>query len=243
VKNSKQAWEQEYAEKRLMTGDKPAKSFLRWTKWMSKQHKVEEDREISWRTDFWNKKWILDLGSGEGKNAFYLAGLGAKVNCVEIAQNAVETTKNRAIQANLDDIVTVQQGSIGEKYNFTDNSFDAVIDVTSSNSLSERERAVYLSESARVLKPGGHVFVRALCKDGDDNAKYLIKNNPGPEKDTYVQPEWGLTERVFTESDIRELYGQYFEVLKLEKETHYTKLDGKKFKRNFWVMYLKNKTN
>ena len=210
-----------------MTGDRPAKSFTRWVKWLKKQ-KVEIG---TYR--------VLDLGSGEGKNAFYLAGLGAKVNCVEIAQNAVETTRLRVLEANLGDIVTVERGSIGEKFNFPDDTFNAVIDVTSSNSLSEKERAVYLAESARVLKPGGHVFVRALCKDADDNAKYLIKNNPGREKDTYVQPEWGLTERVFTEADIRELYGQYFEILKLEKETHYTKLDGKKFKRNFWVMYLK----
>ena len=184
---------------------------------------------------------VLDLGSGEGKNAFYLAGLGLKVNCIEIAQNAVDVTKMRVSEGNLGGVVSVQQGSIGEKYDFADSSFDAVIDVTSSNSLSEAERNIYLSESARVLKSDGHMFVRALRKDGDDNAKYLIKNNPGKEKDTYVQPEWGLVERAFTEADVRELYGQYFEIVKLEKETHYTKMSGKKFKRNFWVIYLYKK--
>ena len=228
--NSRDAWEQEYNTRRLMTGDKPAKSFLKWVKQLRKEGIDFEDVRV------------LDLGSGEGKNAIYLAGLGAQVDCIEIAQNAVDTTVQLLALGGLTERVVVQQGSIGEPYGFTDNSFDLVIDVTSSNSLSGSERDIYLSESARVLKTDGQMFVRALCRDGDDNAKYLIKNNPGPEHDTYIQPEWGLAERVFTESDLRELYGQYFDIKKLEKETHYTTLDGRKFKRNFWVMYLTKKT-
>lgn len=212
-----------------MTGEKPAKSFTRWVKYLKKQG-----------LDF-SSVQVLDLGSGEGKNALYLAGIGAQVECIEIAQNAVRTTKQKIDLAGLCDQVRVQQGSIGEIYDFADNYFDLIIDVTSSNSLSEKERSVYLAESARVLRSGGQMFVRVLCKDGDANAKQLIKDHPGPEYDTYVMPGWGQTERVFSETDIRNLYGQYFDILKLEKETHYTKFAGREFKRNFWVMYLLNK--
>lgn len=226
MKTSKNAWEEEYSKKRLMTGDKPAKSFLKWVKQLRKEGiDLEQVR-------------VFDLGSGEGKNAIYLAGLGAEVDCIEIASNAVAVTQEKIQAGGLGDQVRVRQGSIGEKYPFDDDTFDLIIDVTSSNSLTETERDIYLQESRRVLKPGGHMFVRALCKDGDDNAKWLIKNNPGPEYDTYTIPEWGQTERVFTEFDIRELYGQYFDIKKLEKETHYSTFNGRKYKRNFWVMYL-----
>lgn len=229
MSNTQKTWEEEYDQKRLMTGDKPAKSFVRWVKELCKQG-----------VDFENVR-ALDLGSGEGKNAIYLAGLGAQVDCIEIAGNAVAVTREKIAAGNLTDQVRVSQGSIGEIYPFDDDSFDLIIDVTSSNSLTEAERNMYLFESHRVLKPGGQMFVRALCKDGDNNAKRLIKDHPGLEKDTYTIPEWGQTERVFTESDIRELYRQYFDIKKFDKETHYSKFNGRSYKRNFWVMYLQNK--
>lgn len=222
----RQTWEEEYDRKRLMTGDKPAKSFLKLVKQLRKEG-----------VDFEQVR-VLDLGSGEGKNAIYLAGLGAEVDCIEIAANAVAVTQQKIAAGNLGEQVRVSQGSICEIYPFDDDSFDLVIDVTSSNSLTEAERNMYLFESNRVLKPGGQMFVRALCKDGDNNAKQLIKHHPGPEHDTYTIPEWGQTERVFSESDIRALYGQYFNITKLEKETHYSKFNGRTYKRNFWIVYI-----
>jgi len=213
-----------------MRGTKPAKSFTNFVRWVRKQG-----------IDLEQSRW-LDLGSGEGKNALYLADRGAHVKCIEIAHNAVVTTQESAKIRGFEGLLDITEGSIGETYDLSDDSVDVVVDVTSSNSLDESEREVYLSESKRVLKPGGYMFVRALCKDGDNNAKQLIADYPGAEHDTYVMPEWGLTERVFTEAGLRELYGQYFDIIHLEKETHYTTLEkeGKtqKYKRNFWVMYL-----
>ena len=66
---------------------------------------------------------------------------------------------------------TFIKGSIGQAFPFTDNYSDIAIDSTSSNSLTEKEREIYLKETHRVLKTGGYFFVRALCKDGDSNAK------------------------------------------------------------------------
>lgn len=232
MNKAQHAWEEEYRQKRLMTGDKPAKSLLKWIKYLKKSQDIKS----------WGGLRVLDLGSGEGKNALYLAGLGAEVDGIEIARNAVETTRERVREAGLVGMVEIHQGSIGEKYDFPDDSFDCLIDVTSSNSLSADERDIYLAESVRVLRPGGQMFVRALCKDGDHNAKKLLQDHPGGEYDTYRIPEWGQTERVFSEADIRALYGAYFDILHLEKETHYSTFNGRTYKRNFWVMYLETKT-
>ena len=237
IKRAQAVWEKEYDTKQLMTGTKPIKSFTQWVKQIIKSY---DRRDELYPLQGWK---VLDLGSGEGKNALYLAELGAQVYGIELARNAVETTKQRAAAADFEvGSVRVVQGSIGALYDFPDQHFDLIIDVTSSNSLSEKERQVYLEESFRTLKSDGHMFVRALCKDGDKNAKQLLQLHPGVERDTYSIPNWQQKERVFTELDIRDLYSTYFAIDRLIKEVHYTTYAGRKYKRNFWVLQLQKPT-
>lgn len=228
---NKSVWEAEYAAHNLMRGTKPAKAFTNFVKWVRKQEMLLE-----------GSQW-LDLGSGEGKNMVYLAERGAYVLGIEIAANAVATSRDVIRRHGLSECVEIVQGSMGVPFNMPKKSIDCIVDVTSSNSLDEQERSVYLSECQRVLKTAGFMFVRALAKDGDNNAKRLLKDSPGPETDTYIMPEWGLTERVFSKHALIELYAQYFDIVHLEKETHYTSFGGKKYKRNFWIMYLKTLTS
>jgi ubiquinone/menaquinone biosynthesis C-methylase UbiE len=91
----------------------------------------------------------------------------------------------------------------------------------------------------RVLKSGGFIFVRALCLDGDKNAKQLVKEFTGPEKDTYILPGVGVTERVFTKEDFTSMYSKHFEIIHLEKMEGYQKWGNQSYKRNYWVAYLK----
>ncbi|OIO49191.1 hypothetical protein COX74_01995 [bacterium (Candidatus Gribaldobacteria) CG_4_10_14_0_2_um_filter_41_16] len=55
----------------------------------------------------------------------------------------------------------------------------------------------------KYLKKSGYLFARGLRKDGDKNAKNLLKLNPGLEYDTYVIKGLDLVERVFSEKDFR----------------------------------------
>ena len=237
-------WEREYDDKKLVGGDKPAASFRAFVKWFKKEQRKKRVTESENSDGFvFQGMNILDLGSGEGKNALYCAERGGNVLGIEIARNAVETAiksaemKDREIRV-AQGSLRYELGSIGEKFDVPAGSQDIVLDVTSSNSLNGVERAVYLDEVERVLKAGGLFFVRALCKDGDTNAKQLVKDFPGGEKDTYTMPDLGLTERVFTESDFREKYGVRFTILKLDKEYHYTRFQERTYKRAFWIAYL-----
>jgi len=81
--------------------------------------------------------------------------------------------------------------------------------------------------------------VEALCKEGDKNAKALLKKNPGPEPDTYINEDMNLIGRVFTRQDFVDLYSKYFEIIKLLKKTNYTRFRGQSYKRNFWLAYMK----
>ncbi len=222
-----QVWDREYKTSKLLTKDnKPQSDVVRFVKYLKK--------DISFQIE---GAQVLDLGSGAGRNSFYFAELGASVVGLEISKTAVEIANKYATVAGLN-IKYIKQ-SIGETFPVEDSSVDILLDITSSNSLDEKEREVYLSESHRVLKNNGIFFVKALCSEGDENAKFLIKNHPGKEKDTYIMPELGVTERVWSKQDFVDTYSKYFKVLNMEKKTSYSRMNGRVYKRNFWICYLK----
>lgn len=219
-------WDKEYKSSKLLVKENiPSADVVRFVKFLKKESVSIENSQV------------LDLGSGMGRNSFYFADLGAKVVGLEISKTAIGIAEENAKNASLD-IKYIKQ-SIGEKFPVDDASVDIVLDVTSSNSLNEGEREVYLDETDRVLKNGGYFFVKALCKDGDLNAKYLLKNSPGPEKDTYIMPELGVTERVWSKEDFTATYEKYFSIVQMEKKTSYSRMNNRVYKRNFWICYLK----
>lgn len=219
-------WDREYKNPKLVTkNDGPQADTLRFLKFLKKDKKYRVE-DIS----------ILDLGCGTGRNANYLAERGNNVIGIEISKTALSIAKDRA--RDLGVIVDYRLGDIGEKYDIKDDSIDVVLDVTSSNSLSDKCREIYLNEMNRVLKREGFVFVRALCKDGNKNVKNLLKGSPGREYDTYIIKEIGLTERVFSREDFIKMYSKYFKILKLEKKTSYTTFNERIYKRDYWLAYM-----
>lgn len=226
-----QAWETEYQKSKLLTLDnKPQGDVVRFSKFLKKRLKMQ-GRSVSDLS-------VLDLGSGTGRNAYYFAELGAKVTGIEISTTAVRLAKARAEGAGLS--IQYLQQDMAETFPVDTESIDLVLDVTSSNSLDEAARAKYLKELGRVLKSGGILFLKTLCKDGDDNAKYLLKHSPGKEYDTYFMKDLGLYERVFSREDLVKLYSDAgFTLISIEKKTSYPKVDGRVYKRNSWISVWK----
>ncbi|MCX6753445.1 MAG: class I SAM-dependent methyltransferase [Candidatus Nomurabacteria bacterium] len=193
-------WDREYKSPMLVTkNDGPQADTLRFLKFLKKEQKYRVEDRI-----------ILDLGCGTGRNSNYLSDLGNKVIGIEISKIALNIAKDRANDMGLH--VDYRCGDIGEKYEIEDGSIDVVLDVTSSNSLNEKGREIYLNEVNRVLKKGGYFFVRALCKDGNKNVKNLLKMSPGREYDTYIIKEIGLTERVFSREDFIKMNTKYIKI-------------------------------
>ncbi len=219
-------WDREYKKSQLLTKEnKPQNDVVRFTDFLEENGLKMDGLKI------------LDIGSGTGRNSLYFAQRGAKVFGIELSRNALEIAEKNTKDAGLE--IEYMKGNIGWAFPFEDNSFDILLDVTSSNSLSESERNIYLIESKRVLKEGGYFFVKALCKDGDKNAKTLLKDSPGKEKDTYVLPGLNVTERVWSKNDFVTTYEKYFTILHLEKKTSYPRMNGRSYKRNWWICYMK----
>lgn len=226
--HNQSAWEREYQNPKFLSlaGEPNAdvRVFMRW---------LRRDQELD-ITD-WS---VLDLGSGTGKNLNFIIKHFCKNG---IGYDFSKTAIILAEEGGHGLEVSYDVRSIGEKLPLENHVIDLVLDVTSSNSLSEKERAIYLAEVKRVLKPGRYFFVRALCLDGDKNAAELVRSYPGKEHHTYKLPDVGVTERVFTESEVREYYGTQFTILHLEKTTGYQRWGSQKYKRNYWLLYLQGK--
>ena len=229
------AWENEYRNPKFLTlGTEPisaARDFMRFLK--KAVRKNAEHFSAPAPIDQWS---VLDMGCGNGKNLKYIIenfcdrGIGYDISETAIAQaNSLKGDLN----------IYYEVRSIADPVPMPKNSFDIVIDATASNSLTETERISFLYEIERVLKPGGYFFVRALCKDGDVNARNLIKQFPGNEPDTYILGETGIAERVFSKEDFIATYGKKFEIIELEKTSGYQKWGSQSYKRNYWVAYLK----
>jgi SAM-dependent methyltransferase len=223
-----EVWEREYKNPKLLTKKaEPQTDVKNFLKFLRKQQGVEIEGQSA-----------LDLGSGTGRNGNYLGRLGAVVKGIELSPTAVSLARERA--DGKDWPVDYQVGNFGTTLPFADHSFDIILDVMSSNSLNESERRIYLMETNRVLKKNGYFFVKSLCKDGDKNAKNLLLKFPGAESDTYINTDMDLVEKVFSETDLRVMYGNFFKILRLMKKTNYVRFRGQSYKRNYWLLYLQN---
>ncbi len=225
----RETWEREYRKPLLLTKNpEPQNDLKRFLKFLRKEAELGIDGLK-----------VLDIGCGTGRNANFLAQQGCEVSAFDISSTAVNLGRLRADEVLLE--VDYKVHSMGEPWPYADQVFDVLLDVMASNSLRTPERKIYLREAHRVLKPGGYFFVKALCKDGDKNAKNLLSLHPGPEEDTYVMPEMDLIERVFSRQDFEKFYSQLFHIVSLDKKTNYNHFGDQTYKRNYWIAYLQKK--
>lgn len=98
---------------------------------------------------------VLDLCCGHGVHSLTAPALGAEVTVSDIAPRNVELTLQRATRAGL---TLKGQVADAEHLPWPDASFDLVL---CAGSLSYMDHAIFFSEVARMLRPGGHF----LCID------------------------------------------------------------------------------
>lgn len=176
-------------------------------------------------------KKVLDIGSGIGRNAIYLANLGYQVIAIEFIQEALDILRENAQGLNLEDRIETINGSIAKKLPFNDNSFDLAIDIVSTISLTVEEMKEFEAEIGRVLKPDG--FFLTYVHSRDDS--YISQ---GADENGYkIIPESGIREHAFTGEELRELYRDW-SVVKMEKIEKEDIFYGKKYIRRIWWVLL-----
>lgn len=228
MKNEK-AWNHEYQNSKLITKSvQPQKDFFRFLEWMKKNKNMDLYAHIN----------VLDLGCGVGRNGYYMAeNYDANVFAWDFSEDAIKKGKRLFQHKNLN----LEKRDMSHDFPLEDNSIDLILDITASNALDEKDRAHYLKEMFRVLKPSGYIYLRTLAKEGDKNARGLIKNFPGKEYDTYLHPDLYITERVFSGPDFKSLYEPYFKVIRMLRKSGYQRFGKQNYKRNYWNIYMSAK--
>ena len=106
---------------------------------------------------------VLDACAGFGVYAFMLAQNGYKVTAGDIVANHVEAIKEK--DKSLPILQEIYQGSMCDLSRFNINYFDAVLNLGAYyHNTDKTERDKSISESKRILKQGGLIFVAYINK-------------------------------------------------------------------------------
>ncbi len=115
---------------------------------------------------------VLELGCGDGANALWLTEMGYEVSGVDIAPFAIEWAREKARVRNLS--IDFQVGDVLNLSQYTDNTFDIVLDGHCLHCIIGDDRALCLNSALRVLKPGGVLHIDTMC--GEVTSAEFIKH-------------------------------------------------------------------
>ncbi|MEI8062041.1 MAG: methyltransferase domain-containing protein [bacterium] len=230
-RNSKSFWDKEYkSSEHLMLSTEPSSDMVKFCHWA--------ERNSEW-FPFPKQGLIIDVGCGNGRNVTYLCetykmrGLGFDISEVAVNQaRKIATEKKLAIEFKVQ--------SAKDPLPAKDESFDIVLDMMTSHFLNQEERALYLTEVVRVLKPFGWFFFKSFIIDEDAHAHRLLREHPGEEKGTYIHPKIGVAEHVWGEEELRSFLEPNFIIHKFMM-SHKHMIDGKPWKRRTVSVYAEKK--
>ena len=137
---------------------------------------------------------ILDLATGTGWTSRLVAGRGAQVIGVDIAEDLLAAARAKARSAGL--AIDYRTGD-AEALPFDDASFDAVVSTFGVMFASRPEAAA--AELARVTKPGGRIALTTWAHDGNIFRMFQVMKAfmAPPAAPAPSSPfEWGRTERI-----------------------------------------------
>jgi ubiquinone/menaquinone biosynthesis C-methylase UbiE len=136
---------------------------------------------------------VLDVGSGSGRNANWLAQQGVEVTAINNDPKEIEGAQKKAEALGVN--VNYLLGSATELH-FPDNSFEVVLDGGCTHEIPDKEgQKKAEAETARVIKLGGHLIYFGFSKEHPD---YVNKKDSPQFRDL---------------KDVQEMYGQDFEII------------------------------
>lgn len=115
------------------------------------------------KTGLANGADALDVATGAGHTAVYLAEQGFTVTATDLAQEMLDRTGEAALERGLE--IGLKQ-HVAEVFPYSDESFDLVTCRVAGHHFSDP--AAFVTESARVLKPGGwFLLIDGCIPDGE----------------------------------------------------------------------------
>ncbi len=106
---------------------------------------------------------VLDLGSGDGRNALYLADKGFQVNAVDLSEAGIEKLKRFAKERGL----MIETEVANASTYVIDKDYDAFVVVLLFQFLNEQASTRLLQEMKAHTKPGGANMMHLFTQSGD----------------------------------------------------------------------------
>lgn len=226
---NKNGWEGEYRNPSFLSlGAEPTQSVKYFFRWVRK-NKVSPLDESS---------VLVDVGCGTGRHALYAADtFGMRTYGIDTSRTAIEYAKREAKAREVSANFVV--GDVTQILPYENDFADVVLDATCSPSVRPLAIDIFWNEVSRIAKRGALLYSRQLILDGDDNAKFLLKESG--KVDEYLHPTLGHFERVEPFETITKRFSLFGEILFSEKEWGYQTVAGKKYKRRYGVWYVRLK--
>ena len=185
------------------------KSINKWEEFYQKTllDKIPwQKTQADFLTDIINSKKIevgtaLDLGCGTGMKSIFLAKNGFKVIGVDISQKAIEYANNNANKENVEIKFYIKDatdlGFLGDK------KFDLILDWANLHGIKKEKIESYIKEIIKHTKIGSKLVLRCFAYDG---GKHKVGDH-----------QIDVDVILFTEDDIKDLYGKNFKILEKNK--------------------------
>ncbi|SRR6266851_859626 len=194
---SKESWENEFGTIHAIpssTRAEPAKALLLFSELLGLSSPLK----------------VLDAGTGNGRNAIYLAKRGCNVTALDFSDLVLKNALCRVTEAGLTDKVSIVKHRLPERTLFPEKSFDLVLDAYLSchflrNDIWER----FWSEMGRITKPGGHLLSIVFSLE-DEYYQRLLKDSP--DGSLVCDPINGIWKRLYSEEEIRKLFVRNFDL-------------------------------
>ena len=126
-----------------------------WRRCAKEPGLILDDRELHWLGDVAGKR-VAVLGSGDNLVVFALAGMGARVTSVDIAENQLAVARQRAAELGLS--VQFVRSDVCDLAELAAGSFDLVY-TGGHIAIWVSDLRRFYGEAARILKPGGRLIV------------------------------------------------------------------------------------
>jgi SAM-dependent methyltransferase len=126
-----------------------------WRRCTKEPGLVLDERELHWLGDVAGKR-VAVLGSGDNLVVFALAGMGACVTSVDIAENQLAVARQRAAALGL--AVEFLRADVSDLSGLSDGAFDLVY-TGGHIAIWVSDLPKFYREAARILKPGGRLIV------------------------------------------------------------------------------------
>ncbi|MBZ0289740.1 MAG: methyltransferase domain-containing protein [Anaerolineae bacterium] len=145
---------------------------------------------------------VLDLGIGEGRNAFFLARNGYEVRGIDIAQTAVERCNTQAARLGLP--VTARVGNITE-HEIPKGQYALISSTMTLQFMKPSESHIVFERMKAGLAAGGVLYLTIFSTDDPSYAR-LSQSGEAVEPNTFFAERLGQHIHFFTKAEILDAF-------------------------------------